>query len=194
MSEKIQIPRLAIIIGHTKNSPGASMNHSEFSSEYDYNSQLWPIIERAALELGISVKVFYRDGVGIAGAYSSVMDFEPDAAIELHFNAYNGRVRGTETLYYDDRDLDGVDERSFAQLVQNEVCEVFLRQGRENRGLKKVGPRSRGGTNLSQLFDCPSILVEPFFGDNKEDADLAARLMSEYAKSLVDAFNEWYNS
>lgn len=185
-------PRLAIVVGHTLNSPGATMKHPEYLNEYFYNTAVSEKILEFSKEYNIECRVFFRDGVGIRGAYRDVKQWAPHTSIELHFNAFNSKVRGTETLFYDDRDFEGVDERYLAQIVQERVCEVFARVGRQNRGIKKVGPKSRGGTNLSQLFDTPSILIEPFFGDNVEDAALAVRQIDAYAKCLVDCFHEWY--
>lgn len=184
---------LAIIVGHTSRRSGAHAVAPLSSNEYQYNNQVARLIKSYAGEKGLEAEIFLRDQVGIPGAYEKASEWEPDAICELHFNAANGRARGTEILYSDVRDQMGIHEKEFAEIMQKDLCALFNRQGSQDRGIKNRTGRSgeRGFTNLSQNFSVPSILLEPFFGDNPDDAKLGLQLQGEYAKAVVEAFIKW---
>ena len=180
--------RLAIIVGHTEASPGASALPPIDRNEYPFNSDIAKLMEQAARDRGIAARTFFRDGVGIHGAYRAAVAYEADAIIELHFNSFdNSTVRGTETLYSD------ANEHSarLAELVQQAMVRVFDRSGRADRGVKMPGPRQRGYTNVTASPGVPSVLVEPFFGSNAADCRLAADNMSDYAGILVQALGDF---
>jgi N-acetylmuramoyl-L-alanine amidase len=40
----------------------------------------------------------------------------------------------------------------------------------------------------------PNCLVEPFFGDNAKEASLAVEQMDDYAKAILRATREWFDS
>ena len=185
--------RLALVIGHTKKQQGATGANPMSLSEYEYNSDLATLIKAFGEQHGCEVEIFRRDRVGIRGAYKQVSTWGPHATIELHFNAYNTRVTGTETLYSDSEDDQNVQEKQLAEIIQKNMCGVFHRQGRGDRGLKDR-PRTkaeRGWYNVNQATNYASILIEPFFGDNKRDATLAIRLKQELAESLICGFVMW---
>jgi N-acetylmuramoyl-L-alanine amidase len=184
---------LALVVGHDKIRQGAHGVAPISSSEYVYNSHLAKLIEEYGERRGHQVDIFFRDHIGIKGAYKSVADAEPDACIELHFNAFNGAVRGTETLFADIHDEKEVMEKEFAQCVQDEICKLFQRDAETNRGLinRSLSKGERGYMNVSQLFNIPSILIEPFFGDNPDDAQLAVSWKQPLAEAIVHAFEAW---
>lgn len=185
--------RIALIVGHTQKRQGAPGAYPIASSEYRYNTGLAELAAQFARSRAHEVEIFFRDGGGIAAAYDAVAEWEADCAIELHFNAFNGQVAGTETLYCDDQDHKRVHEFEFATLVQQHMCRVFERSGRGDRGLKKrpLSAGERGYFSVNQLFHIPSVLVEPFFGDNREEAKLAVERKQELAEGLVLAVEEW---
>lgn len=177
--------RLAIIVGHTEASKGARALPPIDRTEYPFNTDVAKLMEQAARDRGIAARTFFRDGVGIYGAYRAAVAYEADAIIELHFNSFdNPSVRGTETLYSDAN----AQSARLAELVQQAVVNVFGRSGRANRGVKMPGPRQRGYTNVTASPSVPSVLVEPFFGSNAADCRLAADKMGDYAQALVHTF------
>jgi N-acetylmuramoyl-L-alanine amidase len=108
--------------------------------------------------------------------------FDPDAIIELHFNAAeNPAARGTETLYGEVNP----DSRRLADLVQDSMVRVFGRSGSANRGVKVRRSSDRGFTSVTAA---PTVLVEPFFGSNGGECQLAHEKAAEYAEGLVGAF------
>ena len=191
--------RLALVVGHEKGRPGAGLHGG--GHEYQYNSKVAEKAKAFADEVlfdELEVFVVYRDGIGIGGAYEKVKDIDPDAVIELHFNAFNKRVIGTELLYHDDKDKDPSLERAFAEHVLDGLYRLF-RPGvkgkdRRLRGAKDLPKGHRGWYNVSRVLDFPSILVEPFFGDVASEAKLARELIDDYAKELCALTLEFFEN
>lgn len=177
--------RLAIVVGHTKLASGAFAVDPIRQSEYYFNTEIAEIMYRHARSIGLECRIFLRDQIGVAGAYAEANIWakgHKSCLIELHFNAANGKAKGSETLY----DKDPLESKQFAELVQAAMKTVFNRTGKQDRGLKLIEPNERGGRNLL-LCTFPSVLVEPFFGDNKEECELALKVKNQYAESLVKA-------
>lgn len=176
--------RLAIIVGHSFDRPGAMGVFPIDQHEYNWNLDLSNIIYRYARESGINCKVFYRNKRTIEKTYDEVNAWCKDqnaVAVELHFNASDGRARGTETLWDDDESLE------FARAIHEDICHVFNRKGKLDRKLKRLtNPEERGYINL-KLMKAPGCIVEPFFGDNPDDALLGHAKSWEYAKAIVSA-------
>jgi N-acetylmuramoyl-L-alanine amidase len=172
---------LVVIVGHEKKAPGATFALG--GSEYEYNTKVSKLMEAYGKEAfpNMIVKTVFRDGIGISGAYKAAKGFKPDACIELHFNAFNTKAFGTETLCTAE-----ASDKHFAHMVHGNICQVFSRED-NSRGVKVLPKGARGGGNVHSLPGFANCLVEPFFGDNKEEAEVAVAKQSLYAKALVDA-------
>ena len=180
---------LAVVVGHTRSSPGAegkapplpqSPNSARF--EYTWNSELAEMIKQKAQASGVRCSVFFRDSGGITGAYAGVRQWRPEATVELHFNAFNGRARGTETLFALPR------SRAWAQALQDEFVALYDRRSSLDRGLKDRSGGGRGHLSLTQIE--PSALIEPFFGDEPSDAELGEQQKEHLANAVVAAFEK----
>ncbi len=176
--------KLAIVVGHTKNSPGAEAVAPISQHEYEWNKDLALMMTQTALQdFGpgkVGVEVFYRDGIGITGAYNQVKEWGADAAMELHFNAFTPTANGSETLYVTDI------SKGLAQAVQAATVATL---GLKDRGVKtpQAASGGRGQRSLSQMGPRPSILTEPFFGSNEGDAAQAQECKRELAAAQVSA-------
>lgn len=179
------LAKLVVIVGHEKKAKGATLHGG--GSEYEYNNQVadFMIAHAKAQYPMIEIQKIMRDGVGISGAYKKALAAKPDACIELHFNAYNGKALGTETL-------SSIDEQDkiFAGIIHKGTCKVFNRDGL-SRGVKVLSRSARGGQSLYSLPGYANCLVEPFFGDNPGEAKAAREKQKTYAEALVDAFVLW---
>ncbi|MBV0891531.1 N-acetylmuramoyl-L-alanine amidase [Paracoccus sp. Z118] len=180
---------LAVVVGHTRSSPGAQgkapplpRNPDTARYEYTWNSKLAEMIKERADASGIRCSVFFRDSGGITGAYARVRQWRPEATVELHFNAFNERARGTETLFALPR------SRAWAQALQDEFVALYERRGSLDRGLKDRSGGGRGHLSLTQI--APSALIEPFFGDEASDAELGERTKERLAESIIVAFGK----
>lgn len=171
---------LAIVVGHTQNSPGASGTSPINQSEYPWNKDLAAKIKQECQNRGVESKIFYRDGIGISGAYKQVKSWGAACVMELHFNAFNGSARGTETLY--DADTNS-GSQSWAGRLQQSMLDVL---GTKDRGLKERDPGDRGYKSVSSV-NIPSALIEPFFGDNTADAQIGHSSKDDLAAALAEA-------
>lgn len=178
---------LAIVVGHTRSSPGAEGKAPPLPSspnaaryEYTWNSELAEMIKQKAEASGIRCNVFFRDNGGITGAYARVRQWRPEATVELHFNAFNKQARGTETLFAHPK------SRAWAQTLQKEFVTLYNRTGRLDRGLKDQSAGGRGHLSLIQIQ--PSALIEPFFGDEPSDAQLGEQSKRQLADAIIAAF------
>lgn len=184
--------RFAVIVGHDSKAKGASSAPPLRLYEYDYNKEVAALVYRIAMERGLETRIFTRDGVGTKGAYKNVEKWLKGfdgVAIELHFNSYNGKVKGTETLF-DDEPSESIE---LAREVQEAMCLAFNRKGKENRGLKRITPGERGYPNLKACKH-PSCLVEPAFGDNPDESQMLMLKQQEYATALVAAVFNYFES
>ena len=194
-SDALSREGLAIVVGHTARSQGATALSPPFPAdspttplsernEYSWNRDLALKIKERADRAGIRCAIFFRDGVGIEGAYAAVRDWSPKATVELHFNAATGNARGSLVLYGHDA------SKSWATALQNGFVKLYDRQGRsEDRGVFIPGPDSpyrRGIASVTQLH--PSALIEPFFGDNQTDATLGVQKKDGLADTILAAF------
>lgn len=186
--------KLAIVIGHEKKAQGARGVWPIAQTEYEYNTEISELVFQNAMQRGLEARVFKRDSVGVRGVYKEVNLWANESSvaiccIELHFNAFNGRARGSETLY--DEDPGG--SKDLAELVHQAICLVFGRRDKTDRGVKRLTREvERGYLNLN-LCKIPSVIVEPFFGDNRDDAELAYALKRRYAAALVDSVIKFLN-
>jgi flagellum-specific peptidoglycan hydrolase FlgJ/N-acetylmuramoyl-L-alanine amidase len=190
---------LALVIGHTARAQGAKGLSPPFpandrttnlheSHEYAWNMDLAQRIKQIADAAGIRCGLFFRDGVGIAGAYQAVKAWAPAATIELHFNA-TPSARGSLVLYGADA------SKEWAQALQTMMVGLYDRRGRfEDRGIHIPSAQHYryGRKSVTQLH--PSALLEPFFGDNPIDAALGIRLKQQLANGILRTFAAFTNN
>jgi N-acetylmuramoyl-L-alanine amidase len=174
---------LGVIVGHTALAQGAKMASGE--SEYKYNSKVAAIMEsvaRVAYPDILKVITIFRDGIGIEGAYKLANEtYKCDFVIELHFNAANGNARGSETLCTMDSD-----DIEFANAIHKQIINVFKRDdSHKDRGVRPLPRTARGGLNMYSFPGGANCLVEPFFGDNSQDAALGVDNIRSYAQGLI---------
>ncbi len=173
--------KLALVVGHERDRPGARAVSPIDANEYAWNRDLAMMMADHVNAMdGPQAEIFFCDEAGILGAYNAVKRWGADAAIELHFNAAGPTATGTETLY-----LTGA-SRPLAEVVHTATLATL---GLRDRGVKTPQRASggRGEFNLSQMGCKPSILTEPFFGSNADDAATAQRLKRELAIAQADA-------
>ena len=179
--------KLGIIVGHSKNAQGARMCEPHGLYEYSYNMEVAKVIKDSAPS-NVTVEIILRDGSRgeIPRAYKEARDKLCDCVIELHFDAFNGQVRGTSTL--STPDLSDVD---FSHIVHRSMITLFERKDKEDRGVRTISKSVRGGINVHSFPGGVNCLVEPFFGDNKLDADMGMVKRVLYAKCLLEAVILW---
>lgn len=198
--------KLAVIVCHERKAPGAFGVAPLDMHEYQYGTLLAEKMKAYAdsyMAHLIEVGVFFRDGIGIKGAYNQALSWiekEPldgCAIIEPHFNAVpehlKGKVHGTETLMCDLRDLAWVNENLYAALIHQVILDTL---DTKDRGIKSR-PESEGEAgwyNVNQTVHYPSILPELFFGDHPVDAAKGLARMEPLARNIVDASVKFFKA
>lgn len=185
--DEVLSPVVVLLIGHEKKAGGASFKHSAFKNEYQYNTVLCELAHDYAQEKYPNMKVhlIFRDGKGRTKALEEAAKLHPDAVIEFHFNAHNGKAMGSETLCSIEQK-----DREFSEIIHTAICKIFGRGGK-SRGVKAIPRSARGGTNVYLLPGYANCLVEPFFGDNPTEAELAVKVQKQYAQGVIDAIYQW---
>ena len=156
------IKNVAIIIGHGAGDSGAT---GQGTNEFAYNSKVADIVLKSK-EHGKNIKLFFRDSRGIGGVNGDVKKYNDDFSLELHLNSYNGSAKGCEVLTLAGDSASIKVARKFA----DSFCLKFGRVKRDGDGVKELRSSDRGHYSLLSVNDPPpSILVEPFFIDNKAE-------------------------
>lgn len=155
--------KIAIIVGHGSGDSGA-VSWDGKRNEFEYNSNVAEKIK--TLCSSKTIKTFYRDGRGISGVNKDARKWGGDLTLELHLNSFNGVAKGCEILA-----LSG-DKASikFGQDLATAFCNKFGRIKRDGDGVKELTSKDRGHYSLALVDDPPpSVLIEPFFIDNKSE-------------------------
>ncbi|MEN0040331.1 MAG: glucosaminidase domain-containing protein [Pseudomonadota bacterium] len=159
------LTRVAVVVGHNSKAQGAYAVSPLSTSEFDYNNDIADLMVQYAPEYNCVAKRFNRIASGsyskeIKRVYAEADAWKPTVITELHFNALNSTSHGTETLVGDFQIA-----KMIAASAQEEMIETL---GLKDRGVKIRSPSERGGRSLHASQN-PTILVEPFFGSNKND-------------------------
>lgn len=180
---KIRGMHVVVVVGHTADKPGAFSKLHGY--EYAFNVRLSQKIRDEFRNRMITCQEMRKDGVPQSTFHRQVNEAcrveKKPMVIELHFNAFNNKAKGTETLY----DADPPEGKILAALVQQKICEALSRDAKEDRGAKLIEKGDRGHYNLSGI-DYPACIVEPFFGDNAADSELVAQRMNELVGAICD--------
>ena len=167
--------KVSVVIGHRASLPGGYSKHLGLY-EYQFNQELSkPMVARFSQDF--NTLVYFKDGFSTVKTYEEIAKWAPDIALELHFNGVaDERAYGSETLamagwgYY-------------AKIVQGAIAASLRRDFKGDRGVKLLQHGDRGFENVSQL-DCPTLLLEPFFGTNPDDCDLFTARQDQYLDAL----------
>lgn len=185
--------KIGIVVGHNSKAKGAYGGEPISAYEFDFNSSVAEIMDELAAEYGMDAKIFTRKDRGsyrneIEDVYKKTDKWGAGVTIELHFNAYDKKTAGTETL-------SGPSTASMrtAMSVQKLIATLYDRSAKTDRGVKPYRTIDRGRLSLIS-GKAPAILVEPFFGDNPSDTELAfavgkEKLASAYLKGIADAWD-----
>lgn len=174
---------VAVCIGHSRKGDEGAVNVKGVS-EWKFNSKVGYALVKELKKKGINSKAY---GFYKGNSYREAMAFLKDnlkqdghdLAIELHFNAYTGRAKGCSMLY----DAQNEQSKDLAIELQRSVLEDF---DTIDRDIKPISKGERGWLFVSN-DNIPTVLCEPFFGDNKEDYALfsdVSKLATSYANAI----------
>ena len=175
--------KVALVVGHNTKSTGACAKAPINKCEFAYNNEIVDAMIKSTPS-GIAYKKFNR----VAGSsysreidkvYAEVNAWNPVFVVELHFNGSNGQVNYTTMLH----SVSSASSKKCAQIFQD----VFVKElGFKDSGLMPVSKTGRGGRSL-YAANAPSVLTEPFFGDNES----AVKKVAEIGiTGMVDIYNK----
>jgi N-acetylmuramoyl-L-alanine amidase len=167
--------KCGLVIGHKANRQGAC-NKTHGICEYQFNDQLACDIYDYMKEKGsdINIRIIHR--ITYKELPDDINKINPDFFISMHCNATNGRVNGTEMLYY----YTSKRSKKMAEIMQKIMIKAF---GFKNRGVRPRMTEDRGGT-LLRYTNMPGVIAEPFFIDNDNAYET---IMANYDK-LVEVY------
>lgn len=169
--------KVAICIGHNKKHQGAVSLFLN-STEFAYNSRVAALVKA---QLGTSVDLYNRK---FFGSYTKEMEDlshrvnqeNYTAVIELHFNAAVPGVEGCEALHFH--------TSKAGQYFADTFCDAIVEEyGSRNRGAKPLSKDTDRGYGFVQKMKAPAIIVEPFFGSNREALEFVN--VKRYADTLT---------
>ena len=159
--------KIACTVGHSILKSGQTTSASGAVNEYQWCKKFVPILVDTFKPQGVDAdliicpeKQFSKAAEEKPYKLGRINGKKYDLVIESHLNAFNGIAKGTEVLYLSSKG------KEYAQRVNDKLDDIFT-----DRGIK-----SRTDLYILRDTDCPAILIEYFFCDNKED----------YAKANTD--------
>lgn len=181
--------KIAVIIGHNENSPGA-INKSNNVSEFEFNEPLAFAVARKLEDDGYSALVVYRD-TSYSELPAKVNSTGADIAVSLHCNAFNSGANGTETLYYHT----SKNGKRLASLIQDEIVDCLMlpdRGTKARKGAHKGSAGDRGGHLLKNTV-MPCVIVEPFFIDCDSSLLLAITKIDELSEAYSCGIQAYFD-
>lgn len=170
--------KIALCVGHSILKNGKCTSANGCINEYQYNKKLVPLIAKYVKKLKptwevatiiVPEKTYLFSISEKSYKFGRINGKKYDKCYEFHLNASDGSGYGSEHLYV------SKSGKELATKCSEKLSTVF-----RDRGIKKR-------TDLYMLngTDCPTIICETFFCDNKndcikgEDIDKIARLYAE---------------
>ena len=181
--------KINVSIGHSSKDKGAVTKDESFS-EYEFNSLLAQTLKELLIKEGFNVIVTNRltdgGGTGMTADVRAINATDADISVELHCNAFNNETGGCETLYWHK----SVSGKKLAQSIQNEMVSAL---GNNNRGIKPINSKGRGGTVLRDT-KMPMVITEPFFIDNPKDFSNGVNKIDKLALAITRGIKFYFCS
>lgn len=157
--------KVAFIIGHNEKEKGFYSPHLKIS-EWDFYTDMVNDLECLGhvYRHNPNIKSYTQRCIEI----SERIGRDYDLIISLHFNSFNKVVNGCEAFYW----YSNTDGFTYAKKFVDSYCKLT---GSRPRGAKAYNFNSKGklprGAGEVYYTKSTTILLEPFFGDNKEDCE-----------------------
>jgi N-acetylmuramoyl-L-alanine amidase len=179
---------VAICVGHSRSGDDGAESVSGVS-EWQFNQDLARMVAAELELLGVQsfvVDEYEGNGYGAAMRWvsSHLEQKHASLALELHFNAANGGARGHEWLFWASSKRSSRLATCLLARYQTAFPEIPM------RGIKPKTAGDRGAEFL-KLTHCPSVICEPFFGDNKEDWQTAISRKPDIARAIAAGIHDY---
>ena len=185
--------RGALCVGHSRRGDNGAVAADGVTQEWHFWRTVAHLAKRLYMSYSHQVAVFdHYAGRSYTEAMtdiaSKVRDFNADCAIELHFNAYNGRARGREAFHWHN----SANGETLAEIILKVQERVVIEEGGRTlfRGVKPANRDTRGAQFLRKTH-CPAIIWEGWFGDNLEEWGFYSQRQETLARILAETISEW---
>ena len=169
-----------ICVGHHPDAPGA-VNAKTRTSEWEFNSVLARKIGERMVRNRFTITSRESRSWSQGQLDRIVNASGAEVVIELHANAFNGKVSGTEMLYWHSS------TGGFA-LAGNLIDAAVGALGLPARGRKGRYPGDRGALFLGGT-SMPAVICESFFIDNDSDLKVGYAKMDELAAAYASVLD-----
>ena len=183
----VKRPKVAICVGHSRQGDKGAVSVGGVS-EWEFNRDVAEYLFTELGKRGIDAKIFQRYAgrdypTSMRWLAAQIKDYGADCALELHFNSAAPKASGFEVLCFDP--LSDILSTRLAKCVLDKTAKTWP-EGR-NRNVKWA---ERGRLFIESL-PCPAIIVEPFFGSNRNDWERWKNAQAELAGIYADGIQEW---
>jgi len=153
-------------IGHTQDSDKGSYSEFLKQSEWDYNRD---IANGLNADVYVhTIRDYYQRQRALAKFLRENKQYK--LVIELHFNGHHTQqANGFEVFAYSGSNKGERYARELADAYIKEYPEMKIRGA---RGVKFTSHKSERGFYFLNLTPIPALILEPFFGTNKQDCDI----------------------
>lgn len=187
--------KVALCVGHARSNDAGAIAFNGIYEE-PFNNDIVKRVQAELASRGIQAEIInYYPGSGYGQAMKwlakHLLDNGFTHAFEFHFNSATPSAHGYEYLHWH-KSKKGV---IMANVFQRLHGETFL--DKTSRGVEPLGDEAHErGVLFCSITHCPAIILEPFFGSNKEDAesymsdDGKAKLSNFYANAIHESIIE----
>lgn len=175
-------PKIALCIGHSRSNDSGAVAYNGVYEE-TYNNEVISLVKRKLSYHSEIINFYMGDSYGEAMHWlaNHLKNNNFTHAFEYHFNSAGPTAKGYEYLFWH-LSTKGI---VMAKIHQKLHGEFF--KGKYDRGIEPLGDDAHErGVLFTSLTHCPSIICEPFFGSNKEDAE------SYMTKSGKEKLSDFY--
>lgn len=168
--------KIALSIGHSEVEQGA-VNQTFGITEFMYNSGLAKLIQKELVKLGHDVDLIWRKS--LKDLPKQINTTNADVCVELHCNAYNKIVSGSEVLHYPE----STKGAALAEFIQEAIVDVLDLRDRGTKGSERE--------LILRKTKMPCVIVEPGFIDNDTDMMVLTDMKKELALAITSGINEY---
>jgi N-acetylmuramoyl-L-alanine amidase len=181
--------KIFISAGHHLNDPGATAFGTTESREMMLTRDL---VVRELREQGVEFDSV-PDNLTLTGTIQWINSRAKrgDVALELHGNAFNGKLRGAEAFYVAGNEQRKENAELLLRALLTEVPELNLHGKPLSRAAKPDTMTGVGSLAFCRRIAIASILIELCFIDNLEDLRLLQNNRDRFAKGIAKGLIEW---
>ena len=157
--------KVYIGVGHGSSDPGAVFGKFK---EKDLALEIAKYCDAYLKKYGVETMLSRRNDseVWLEQRIAQCNSFDPDLAVDVHLNAFDGTADGAEVYHT----IYGGDGKKLAKNILAEMEKI----GQNSRGekVKDLNKDGRDDFGFIRLINCPSVLCECAFIDNKTDVKI----------------------